>query len=319
MTAAIACQDLTKRYGDVLALDHLTLEIPTGAVFGFLGPNGAGKTTTLRLLTGLAWPTEGRASVAGLDVATASVALRRRISYLDQAPQFYGWMRGRELLAFIGELFGLRGATLAARVDEVLALVGLADAAHRRIHAYSGGMRQRLGLAQALLNRPEVLFLDEPVTALDPAGRHAMLDVIARLRGTATVLMSSHILADIERVCDRVAILNRGRLLVSSSVAELQERYAQPVYLIELERGDEAQVQRLLASLRAAPWAGEAVWDAPAIRVAARDPVTAGRELLALLVAEGAEVQRFERARPTLEDIFLRLVGADHPEKAEAS
>jgi ABC-2 type transport system ATP-binding protein len=318
MTAAIACEGLTKSYGDVLALDHLTLEVPSGAIFGFLGPNGAGKTTTLRLLTGLALPTAGSARVAGLDVATGGVALRRRISYLDQAPQFFGWMRGRELLAFVGELFGMTGTTLTARVDEVLALVGLVDAADRRISGYSGGMRQRLGLGQALINRPEVLFLDEPVTALDPAGRHAMLDVIAELRGSATVLMSSHILADIERVCDSVAILNRGRLLVSSSVAELQERYAQPVFLIELERAEEAQVQHLLASLRAAPWAGEAVWDAPAIRVVARDPAAAGRAILALLVAEGAEVQRFERARPTLEDIFLRLVGADRPERAEA-
>jgi ABC-2 type transport system ATP-binding protein len=316
MTAAIACEGLTKRYGDVLALDRLTLDVPTGAIFGFLGPNGAGKTTTLRLLTGLAQPTAGRASVAGMDVATGGVALRRRISYLDQAPQFYGWMRGRELLLFVGELFGITGATLRTRVDEVLALTGLTDAADRRIRGYSGGMRQRLGLAQALINRPDVLFLDEPVTALDPAGRHAMLDVIAGLRGEATVLMSSHILADIERVCDSVAILNRGRLLVSSSVAELQERYAQPVFLIELERGEEAQVQRLLAGLRAAPWAGEAVWDAPTIRVVARDPATAGHEILALLVAEGVEIQRFERARPTLEDIFLRLVGADKLEKA---
>jgi ABC-2 type transport system ATP-binding protein len=319
MAVAILCQGLTKRYGDVLALDHLTLEIPAGAIFGFLGPNGAGKTTTLRLLTGLAWPSAGSATVAGLDVATGGVALRRRISYLDQAPQYYGWMRGRELIAFVGELFGLRGTTLGSRVDEVLALTGLTDAANRRIGGYSGGMRQRLGLAQALINRPEVLFLDEPVNALDPAGRHAMLDVIARLRGEATVLMCSHILADIERVCDSVAIINRGRLLVSSSVPELQERYAQPIILLELEPGQETQGQRLVAALRAAPWAGDVVWEPPSLRVVARDPATAGREILALLVAQGVEIQRFERARPTLEDIFLRLVGAEQPEKGVVS
>ena len=242
MSAAIACQGLTKRYGDVLALDHLTLDVPTGSIFGFLGPNGAGKTTALRLLTGLAFPTEGGATIAGMDVATGGVALRARIGYLDQAPQFYGWMRGRELLAFVGELFGLRGAELRSRVDEALALTGLTDAANRRVHGYSGGMRQRLGLAQALINRPDVLLLDEPVSALDPEGRHAMLDVIAGLRGQATVLMSSHILADIERVCDTVAILNHGKLVVSSPVAELQERYAQPVFLLEIEPGPEERV-----------------------------------------------------------------------------
>jgi ABC-2 type transport system ATP-binding protein len=143
--------------------------------------------------------------------------------------------------------------------------------------------------------------------------------VIARLRGAATVLMSSHILADIERVCDAVAILNRGKLIVSSSVAELQERYAQPIVLLELEPGQEAQGQRLVAALRAAPWAGDVVWEPPSLRVVARDPATAGREILALLVAQGVEIQRFERARPTLEDIFLRLVGAEQPEKGAVS
>jgi ABC-2 type transport system ATP-binding protein len=319
MAAAISCQGLTKRYGDVLALDQLTLDVPAGAIFGFLGPNGAGKTTTLRLLTGLAWPTAGHATVAGLDVATGGLALRRRISYLDQSPQFYGWMRGRELLAFVGELFGLRGTSLRHRVDEALALTGLTEAADRRIRGYSGGMRQRLGLAQALINRPEVLFLDEPVTALDPAGRHSMLDVIARLRGEATVLMSSHILADIERVCDSVAIIDRGKLIVSSSVTELQERYAQPIFLLDVEPGQEAQVERLVAALRAAPWAGDVVWEPPSLRVVARDPAAAGREILALLVAHGVEIQRFERARPTLEDIFLRLVGAERPEHGRSS
>ena len=177
-----------------------------------------------------------------MDIATGGVALRARIGYLDQSPQFYGWMRGRELLTFVGELFGLRGAALRSRVDDALALTGLTDAASRSVHGYSGGMRQRLGLAQALVNRPDVLLLDEPVSALDPEGRHAMLDVIAGLRGQATVLMSSHILADIERVCDTVAILNHGRLVVSSPVAELQERYAQPVFLLEIEPGPEERV-----------------------------------------------------------------------------
>lgn len=315
MSAAIACRGLTKHYGDVVALDHFTLDVPTGAIFGFLGPNGAGKTTALRLLTGLAFPTEGSATIAGMDVTTGGLGLRRRISYLDQSPQFYGWMRGRELLAFVGELFGLRGAELRARVDDALALSGMTDAASRPIHGYSGGMRQRLGLAQALVNQPDVLLLDEPVNSLDPEGRHAMLDVIAGLRGRATVLMSSHILADIERVCDSVAIINRGKLVVSSSVDELQERYTQPVFLLEIEPGQEEQTRRLIESLRAAPWAEDVTWEGTSARVVARDAATAAREILAALVAQGVEIQRFERARPTLEDIFLRLVGGGQSEK----
>lgn len=308
---AISCRGLTKRYGDVLALDHLSLDVPTGSVFGFLGPNGAGKTTTLRLLTGLAHPSEGSATVAGMDIVTGGARLRQRISFLDQSPQYYGWMSGSELLRFVGELFGLSGAALHRRVDEVLAQTGLTEAAGRRIGGYSGGMRQRIGLAQALINRPDVLFLDEPVNSLDPAGRHDILDVIAGLRGQATVLMSSHILADVERVCDAVAIINAGRLVISSPIAELQERYAQPIYLLEPEPGQDALVQKLTTALRDAPWAGDVVQEQSQIRVVARDPARASSEIFGLIASLGVEVQRFERGRPSLEDVFLRLVGGE--------
>lgn len=316
MTAAISCKDLTKSYGDVLALDHLSLDVPSGALFGFLGPNGAGKTTALRLLTGLAFPDSGGATVAGMDIATGGVALRRRMSFLDQAPQYYGWMRGSELLEFVGELFGLRGSELRSRVNEALEITGLTNDAHRRIGGYSGGMRQRLGLAQALINQPEVLLLDEPVSALDPEGRHDILEVIAGLRGKSTVFMSSHVLADVERVCDAVAIINHGKLIVSSSVSELQDRYAQPIFMIEPEPGQDEKVARLITALQQANWAGDVVQEHGVIRVLAKDTALASNGLLALLAAEQIEVQQFERGRPSLEDIFLRLVGSERSEKA---
>lgn len=319
MASAISCQGLTKRYGDVLALDHLSLDVPSGSIFGFLGPNGAGKTTALRLLTGLANPTGGSATVAGMDIATGGVQLRRRISFLDQSPQYYGWMQGRELLAFVGELFGLRGAALRSRVDTALALTGLTTDAHRRIGGYSGGMRQRLGLAQALVNQPEVIFLDEPVSSLDPEGRHDILSVIAGLRGQSTVFMSSHVLADVERVCDSVAIIDRGKLIVSSTVTELQDRYAQPIFTIDPEPGQDEQVRGFIAALRETSWAGDIVREHGAIRVLVRDPATARSEILGMLAAHNVEVQRFERGRPSLEDIFLRLVGSEREAKATAN
>lgn len=319
MEIAVACRGLTKRYGTVLALDDLTLDVPAGAVFGILGPNGAGKTTLLRLLTGLARPSAGRASVAGLDAMSREAEVHRRISFLDQSPQYYGWMRGRELVTFVGELFGLRGTVLAQRVDEVLALTGLTEAANRRIGGYSGGMRQRLGLAQALVNRPEVLFLDEPASSLDPAGRHEILAAIAALRGTATVCMSTHILADVERICDSVAILDRGRLLVSAAVAELQERYTQPAFELELDAGPSEAAERLMTALRAAPWSTEVTRQGDVVRVVARDTAAAGRELLPLVASLGVQLQRFERVRPSLEDIFLRLTDGSAAEKAQAS
>lgn len=309
MEIAVSCRGLSKRYGDVLALDALTLDVPAGAVFGVLGPNGAGKTTLLRLLTGLARPTGGEATVAGLNVTTQTDAVHRHISFLDQSPQYYSWMTGRELVSFVGELYGLRGADLRTRVDDALALTGLTDAATRRIGGYSGGMRQRLGLAQALVNRPDVLFLDEPASALDPAGRYEILQSIAELRGQATVFMSTHILADVERICDHVAILDHGKLVVAATVAELQERYARPTYEIELEPHQAEGLAALETLLRAEPWAQDVARHLDTLRVGVRDPHAASFALAPLCAQAGVALARLERGRPSLEEIFLRLVG----------
>ena len=309
MTTAIHCERLVKRFRDVVALDGLNLDVPSGVVFGFLGPNGSGKTTTIRLLTGLDTPTSGTATVAGMDLARIGPSVRRRIGYMPQQPQFYGWMRGRELLEFIGETFGIRGKALRTRVDEMLELTGLTDAAKRRVGGYSGGMKQRLGLAQALINEPEIVFLDEPVSALDPAGRRDVLDIIASLRGRATVFMSTHILADVERVCDVVGIINQGKLVVDSPLAELQAQYAQPIFILEPEPGQKAQVAALITALGEQPWVNSVTVDHGEIRVAASDPQTAIHEILPLVAYKEVALSRMERARPDLEDIFLRLVG----------
>jgi ABC-2 type transport system ATP-binding protein len=309
MEVAIRCEGLVKRYDTLTALDGLDLAVPAGTIFGFLGPNGAGKTTAIRLLCGLARPTAGRATVAGLDVATGGAALRRRIGYLDQAPQFYAWMTGRELLAFVGELFGLRGRVLRARVEEVLALTGLSDAAGRKVGGYSGGMKQRLGIGQALIGEPAVLFLDEPVSSLDPLGRHALLDLITTLDGRTTVFLSTHILADVERVCRQVAIIDHGRLVVAAVVAELQERYARPIYRLEPEPGQRARVAALAGALRAASWATEVIEEAGTLRVMTRDPAAAREGILPLVAQGGVALASFERGRPSLEDIVLQLVG----------
>jgi len=308
---AIEARGLTKRYGDVLALDALDLAVPTGSVFGFLGPNGAGKTTTLRLLTGLGRPTAGAAVVAGVEVGGRGTDLARRIGYLDQDPRFYGWMTGRELLTFVGRAYGLGGAALRSRVDEVLETVGLSDAARRRVGGYSGGMRQRLGVGQAMLPRPAVLLLDEPVSALDPEGRRDTLELIGRLRGASTVLMSTHILTDVERICDRVAILDHGRLVTEAPIGELLGRHARPILELDPEPGQDAAVATLVAALRAAAWTREVREDHGVLRVIVTDAEQAAAEALPLVVATGVRLARFERVRPTLEDVFLQLVGAD--------
>jgi ABC-2 type transport system ATP-binding protein len=305
----VSTRGLTKRYRLDVALDDLDLDVPAGCVFGFLGPNGAGKTTTLRLLTGLARPTAGSATVAGIDATTGGRALAERIGALDQDPRYYGWMTGRELLTFVGRLHGLDGVPLRARVEEVLETIGLVDAANRRIGAYSGGMRQRLGIGQAMLPRPAVLFLDEPVSSLDPAGRRDVLELIGRLRGTCTVFMSTHILNDVERVCDRVGILDHGRLVTEAPMDELLASHAQPILELDPEPGQDAAVAALTATVRGQAWTRDVRVEHGLIRVFVTDAERAAAEVLPLVVTSGVRLARFERVRPTLEEVFLALVG----------
>jgi len=311
---AIEAHGLTKRFGDVLALDRLDLAVPAGSVFGFLGPNGAGKTTTLRILAGLGHASAGSAVVAGVAVGGGGTELAGRIGYLDQDPRFYGWMTGRELLTFVGRAYGLAGSALSSRVDEVLETVGLADAARRRIGGYSGGMRQRLGVGQALLPRPAVLFLDEPVSALDPEGRRDVLALVGSLGGRATVFMSTHILNDVERVCDRVAILDHGRLVTDGPIDELLARHARPILELDPEPGQADAVARLAGALRVAAWTREVREEHGMLRVVVTDAEQAAAEGLLLVVAAGVRLARYERVRPTLEDVFLQLVGAEAPD-----
>jgi ABC-2 type transport system ATP-binding protein len=308
--AAIHCESLSKTFGQVVALQDLNLAVGAGTVFGFLGPNGAGKTTTIRLLLGLARPTRGQAWVAGHEVTADAKAPRRLVGYLPEVPSFYAWMTGAEFLDYVGRLFELAGSERRKRVEELLDVAGLQEASRRRIGGYSRGMRQRLGLAQALINHPSVLILDEPASALDPQGRRDVLTLIERLRERATVFMSTHILSDVERVCDRVAIIDQGRLVVEADREELQTRYAPPVFELAWEGRDNegAQVTNLVRLLEGVPWVSQVERGNRSLRVHVSDRLRAQRELLALVVQSGLLLSRYELVRPALEDVFLRLV-----------
>jgi len=308
---AIECRGVTKRYGSVVALDGLDLEVPSGSVFGFLGPNGAGKTTTLRILASLGRADAGSASVAGLDVGDGAANRAGLIGYLDQDSRFYSWMTARDLLGLVGRLHGMGGAALRERITATLATVGLADAARRSIGGFSGGMRQRLGLAQAILNRPPVLLLDEPVSSLDPQGRHDMLETIRDLGGEATVLFSTHILNDVERVCDRVAIIDHGKVVTASPMDELLARYATPTYVVETAPADDATLGSLATVLRAVAGVIAVEPVHGTLRVTVEEGDAAARHLLAALSTQDVTVIGFERQRPTLEDVFLRVVDHD--------
>jgi ABC-2 type transport system ATP-binding protein len=311
---AVRIEGLCKSFGEVRALDGLTLSVESGTVFGFLGPNGAGKTTAIRILTGLARAGDGRAWVDGVEVVFRAANRRQvaeRIGYLPQEPAFYAWMTARELLDYVGQVFGLSGAERQARTQELLELVGLEEAARRRVGGFSGGMRQRLGVAQALVNRPKVLFLDEPVSALDPAGRKELLVLIERLRGRCTVFMSTHILADVERVCDTVGIINRGKLVVKAPQEELIERYATPAFEVEVESGLAEQLRTWAETLRELGWVDSVAVERSTARVVVNDVGTARHELMGAAVGSGLALTRYEMVRPSLEDVFLKLVNAE--------
>jgi ABC-2 type transport system ATP-binding protein len=305
---AIRIEGLRKSFGQVQALDGLGLTVEPGSVFGFLGPNGAGKTTTIRILTGLARADAGRAWIDGVEVTAGRRQAATRIGYLPQDPSFYPWMTAREFIDHVGRVFGLPTGERRARTDELLHLVGLADVAGRRVGGFSGGMGQRLGIAQALVNRPPVLLLDEPVSGLDPVGRRELLHLIERLRGQCTVFMSTHILADVERVCDTVAIIDRGRLLAEAPQQELLGRYAVPAFEMEVGNGLAEQLAAWTESLRSCSWVASVSRDRTIVRVVVNDLETARHELLASAVASGLVLDRYEMVRPSLEDVFMRLV-----------
>jgi len=307
VSCAIRCEQLTRHYGDVIAVDRLDLQVPYGSIFGFLGRNGAGKTTTIRLLTGLAHPTSGSAWIDGVETTGADSNARQAFGYLPQDPAFYNWMTPREFLNYIGQLFSMDANSRKHRIEELLDLVGLQDAARRKIGGFSGGMHQRLGIAQALIHNPPVLLLDEPTSALDPAGRYEVLDLIDKLRGRVTVFLSSHILADIERVCDRVAIIRKGELVLVTGREELLDQYAVNAIELELDRTCFPVSPDFLADLMDQPWFESMQATSNPLRFTVTNVEQAKKELLHLVNNHELLLNRYEWVRPTLEEVFLKI------------
>ena len=308
-TPAIRTAGLSRRYGDVQAVRDLDLVVPAGSVFGFLGRNGAGKTTTIRLITGLARPDAGQAWIGGVASSDGDGRAAPLFGYLPQEPAFYGWLTAAETLDHAGRLFRIPAAERRQRVDELLRLVGLSESARRRVGGFSGGMKQRLGLAAALIHRPQVLILDEPMAGLDPAGRRDALDLLDALRQHVTVFFSTHILADVERVCDTVGILHEGRLVEVADRAELLARYTTNVAIVEARADAAGQLPALAAALHGQAWVAGTEVDGALLRVTANDADAGQTALLPLLAAHNLPILRVEWARPDLEAIFLSRTG----------
>jgi len=283
----------------VRALDHLNLCVEKGEVFGFLGPNGAGKTTTLKLLMDLIRPTAGAARVLGAPVT--SVSIRRRIGYLPENPYFYDYLTAEELLLYVGRLFGMRQPALGGRVRALLERVGLQNAGRLQLRKFSKGMIQRIGLAQAMINDPEVVFLDEPMSGLDPLGRREVRQAIQSLKGQGvTVFFSSHILPDVEALCDRVAILNRGRL---QQVGALHE-----ILKVKIE-GHEIVLAGATAEISAGlrPLCDEMVPMGERLQLRAARPQQV-ESIISYALAHGAGLVSVNPIRPSLEDHFFSEV-----------
>ncbi len=324
---AIEIRGLTKRFGDFPALKGFDLTVPRGMVFGFLGPNGAGKTTTLRIMTGLARATSGTVTIEGVRVGGPH---RPPIGYLPDTPSFYNWMTAPEFLRYIADLHGLADPPITALLERV----GLGDTGRRTIGGFSRGMKQRLGLAQALLPQPAVLLLDEPASALDPAGRREVLDIMTAsaldpagrrevldimsdLRGELTIFFSTHILNDAERICDAVGILHQGELLLQARREELLARFAQPIFEIDVTPDDVGGLTALAAQIGAEPWAERVQQNGTRLRIGVRDVPAARRALLPLLADRA--VLRVEMVGATLEDVFLRLTNGAESSTGEAA
>jgi ABC-2 type transport system ATP-binding protein len=314
----IKTRGLTKEYEDLVAVDHLDLDIRAGEIFGLLGQNGAGKTTTILMLLGLTEPTDGAARVVGLDPSRGPLEVKRRVGYLPDAVGFYGEMTGRENLRYTAKLNRIEKDLIEDTIDDVLVQVGLTDRGDDRVDTYSRGMIQRLGIADALIKDPDVLILDEPTTAIDPLGVSEILELLRRLvteRGMA-ILLSSHLLNQVQSVCDRIGIFSAGRLIGQGTMAQLAERFGEGKQLLEVgldvhTDAEKAKARSVLGAVPGVASIGDSVrpgdpWHLEIDRGA--DPATVRSAVFSAVAAEHLPLTSIRAVVPSLEDIYRRAV-----------
>lgn len=305
MDTAVYLKDVVKKFGDFVAVDHVSLEVTPGEIFGFLGPNGAGKSTTIRICCGLLRPTSGEGRVMGLDILTRSEEIKSRLGYMSQKFSLYDDLRVEENLKLFGGIYGLNSGELSRRIDEVLAMIELAGRRNHLTRELPGGLKQRLALGSALLHRPPLIFLDEPTSGVDPGTRRNFWDLIYTLADQGvTVFVTTHYMEEAE-YCHRIALINRGRLIALGSPMELKTRYLSGrIYEIE--------TQNVLAGVEAlanADLALDAAVFGRTMHVRLAEEVAAADYLVPILAAAGLEVQAVRPIDPSLEDVFVALVG----------
>jgi ABC-2 type transport system ATP-binding protein len=307
---AIVVDELQKHYGRVRALEGVTFAVRAGEVFGLLGPNGAGKSTTVKVLATLTQPNAGRAEVAGHDVVRDPNAVRRAIGYVPQSSGVDRDATGRENLMLQGRVQGMGGRVLEARVDELLELLGLADAADRVVRGYSGGMKRRLDVGLGLVHRPQVLFLDEPTTGLDPEARASMWGELERLAEgeSLTILLTTHYMEEADELANRLAIVSRGRVVVEGTPEQLKQSLRGEAVEVELADGRAAEAEAVVVALEGVL---EASTDGRKLRSRVASGARAIPFILSALDAEGIGVESVTTHRPSLDDVYLHYTGRE--------
>ena len=289
---------LHKRFGDKVVLDGLDLTVPEHSIFGFIGKNGAGKTTTMKMILGLLPADSGEISVGGERVVYGQTGTNRMIGYLPDVPEFYSFMTAVEYLRFCGEITGMDKTEIGKRSGELLELVGLGDERHR-IKGFSRGMKQRLGIAQALLNRPKLLICDEPTSALDPVGRKEILDILLMAREQTTILFSTHILSDVERICTDVAFLHNGVVSLQGKLSDIKTTYRTERYFLEPEREEDVRLLlQYFGSMEQEKGRG----------VSFCEEDHSVSEVLRFVADSNMPLIKIERTEPSLESLFMEVV-----------
>jgi len=324
----ISVKELTKKYARSLAVDHISFEVNKGEIVGFLGPNGAGKTTTMRMLTCFLWPTSGTATVAGFDVIEKPLEVKKRIGYLPESPPLYQEMITEEYLSFVGKLKGLSGAELPKRIEYVCERCAIGDVKNKQLGKLSKGYRQRVGLAQAIIHNPDVLILDEPTAGLDPKQINETRDLVKSLAGDHTIILSTHILSEVEQTCQQVIIINKGKVIATDSVRNLQAR----------ARGAESVLVEVGGRNGKLDWAGvqQRLGQIPGVnRVVVKDTgaertifeIESAKQfvrgdLARTIVEAGWDLNELRPTAMSLEEIFLQLTGDERsatPVEAETT
>lgn len=298
-------KNLKKSFNGRKVIQDLSFQVPEHSVFGFLGENGAGKTTTMKMILGLLQPDEGEIRVAGSRVSFGETKTNRMIGYLPDVPEFYNYMRAKEYLKLCGEVSGMPAKKIQDKSGELLEIVGLKDV-KQKIGGYSRGMKQRLGIAQALLNDPRLLLCDEPTSALDPVGRKEILDILSVVKSRMTVVFSTHILSDVERICDRVAVLHDGKLALQGGLEELKSGHKRDELILELVNEQDAKkLQGMLMKTEGIRAVDRSHFS---LTIQVQDVQKSGLEILSLVLKEQMQVLKYEVQEPNLETLFMEVV-----------